>query len=202
LENAAGTSASAHRLARTAAEEPAVTPGRLNPQRARANGAECAAPPPKDDPSPHVSSDYDEAELLQRNLRVLVAEDNPADVRLIREALAHHGIAAEFLIHQDGEAMISYVDRIDAGEAPCPDLVLLDLNLPRQGGHIVLARLRQSASCAEVPVIVVTSSNAPRDRETAAKYGASGYFRKPIDYDEFLLLGSVVKQVIGRHSSH
>jgi CheY-like chemotaxis protein len=131
-----------------------------------------------------------------RSVRVLVAEDNPADARLIREALHHHGITAELVIHQDGEAMLAYVERIDAGEEPRPDIILLDLNLPRKSGHTVLARLRESASCGHAPVIIVTSSNAARDRDLAAQFGASSYFRKPIDYDEFLLLGALVKQIL------
>ena len=138
---------------------------------------------------------------IGRTLYVLIAEDNPADARLIREALQHHGITAELVIQQDGEAMLEYVERIDAGEAPCPDIILLDLNLPRKSGHTVLARLRESPSCGKIPVIVVTSSNAAIDRDLAAKFGASSYFRKPIDYDEFLLLGALVKHILTHGAS-
>lgn len=134
----------------------------------------------------------------RRNLLVLLAEDNPADVRLVRESLEHHGYTAEIVVQQDGEAMLEYLRLVEAGEVPCPDLILLDLNLPRKSGHMVLESLRGSKTCGQVPVIVVTSSNASKDRELAARFGASSYFRKPIDYDEFLLLGALVKHILAK----
>jgi CheY-like chemotaxis protein len=93
--------------------------------------------------------------------------------------------------------MLRTIERIDAGEMPCPDVVLLDLNLPRRNGTEVLARIRESPSCGQVPVIVVTSSNARRDRETMVRLGASEYFHKPSDYDGFMSLGEVVRRVVG-----
>ncbi len=119
------------------------------------------------------------------------------DVLLIKEVLSNHGIDAELTVHRDGEAMIAEIDRIDACEVPCPDLVLLDLNLPRQNGETVLRHLRESARCSDIPIIIVSSSNAAKDRETTARLGASKYFQKSSDYDEFMQLGDLIREVVG-----
>lgn len=130
-----------------------------------------------------------------------MAEDSVPDIRLIEEALAHHAIDAEMQVHRDGEAMIQWIARMDEREVPCPDIVLLDLNLPRHDGIAILERIRQSPVCANVPVVIVTSSNAARDRANAARLGVTQYFRKPIDYDEFLHLGAIVRQVLSAGST-
>lgn len=119
------------------------------------------------------------------------------DVRLIREALRSHGLDTELTLCRDGEEMLRHVGRIEAGETTIPDVVLLDLNLPRRNGHMVLAEIRESARCAKVPVIIVTSSNAPKDREAASQLGATRYFHKPSEFDAFMLLGRVVREVMG-----
>ena len=127
-------------------------------------------------------------------MNVLLAEDNPGDVILIREALKEVGFDFELTVQNDGERMLSHIDRIDNGELGCPDLVLLDLNLPKAGGHTLLERMRASGRCQLVPVIIVTSSDSPKDRDLAVRLGASDYFRKASDYDEFMRLGTVVKR--------
>jgi DNA-binding response OmpR family regulator len=124
------------------------------------------------------------------------------DVRLIHEVLAQHAIDAEVTLHRDGEEMLRHIDRIEAGEAPCPDVLLLDLNLPRHNGEAVLARMRVGAHCGNVPVIVVTSSNALKDRETAARLGATKYFHKAADFDEFMRLGDVIREVVGKRTAN
>ena len=129
----------------------------------------------------------------QAMLKVLLAEDNPGDVLLIREALRGIGFDFKLTVQQDGELMLSHIDQIDRGEQACPDIVLLDLNLPKAGGHILLQRLRASDTCKGVPIIIVTSSDSAKDRDLAVRLGASAYFRKASDYDEFMRLGAVVK---------
>lgn len=133
-----------------------------------------------------------------RKLRVVLAEDNVGDVVMVREALTHNSVDAEIVRYKDGEEMFQYIDDLDAGKIPCPDLVLLDLNLPRQSGHAILARLRKSKVCRHVPVIIVTSSKAESDREETSRLGASEYFVKPIDLDEFMKLGAIVVEVLRR----
>ena len=132
-------------------------------------------------------------------MQVVLAEDNPGDVFLVREALDTHGLVVQLTVQQDGEEMLRFIERIDSGDESCPDLVLLDLNLPKRSGETLLKRIRESPLCSKIPVLIVTSSDSPRDRETSARLGASGYFRKPPDFDEFLRLGLVVKQLIGRN---
>ena len=112
-------------------------------------------------------------------------------------AIHHYGLKPEFLVHNDGEEMLRYIDRIDAGEVPCPDIVLLDLNLPRVSGHTLLDRLRGSPVCGHVPVIIVSSSNAAQDRESASRLGATTYFCKPNNLDDFMQLGGVVRSLVG-----
>ncbi len=129
--------------------------------------------------------------------QILLAEDNRADVFLIREALAVHGIAATLHVVEDGEAAIHYLARVDADEAStCPALILLDLNLPRRSGRDVLAHLRRSRKCADAPVIIVTSSDAEVDRVETARLGANEFFRKPSTYDQFLKIGQMVREVL------
>ncbi len=128
---------------------------------------------------------------------MLLVEDNPADVLFVRTALEHGGIETEIFVAQDGEKAIEFVEAADANPlAPCPQVVLLDLNLPRASGTEVLRRLRESARCSCVPVIIITSSDAPNDRAQAARLGANRYFLKSHNLDEYLKLGSVVKEVL------
>jgi two-component system, chemotaxis family, response regulator Rcp1 len=131
-----------------------------------------------------------------RAVHVLLAEDNPGDVFLIREALQLQELDFELMVLPDGEEMFALIDRIDAGTVPCPDIVLLDLNLPKQSGETLLERMRESPVCSQVPIIIVTSSASPKDRETASRLGASSYFQKPSDFEEFMRLGSVVKRFV------
>jgi CheY-like chemotaxis protein len=127
---------------------------------------------------------------------ILLIEDNPADANLVQEALLEHGVHCNLIHIKDGEEGVRFVNRLDRGEAPCPDLVILDLNLPRQPGSAVLERMRASSSCAHVPVVVLTSSNNQKDRDQAAKLGASLYIRKPSQLTELLKLGALFKQIL------
>jgi len=128
---------------------------------------------------------------------VFLVEDNPADVFFVRTALESEGIDSDIVVAQDGEKAIAFLDSMDLDpEAPCPGVILLDLNLPCMGGMEVLRRVKKSARFAGVPVIVVTSSDAATDRAEAASLGADGYFLKPQNLDEYMKLGSVVKAVL------
>lgn len=125
-----------------------------------------------------------------------MAEDNAGDVFLIREALASAHINAELTVKRDGEQMLHYVDALDNGEAPVPEVILLDLNLPRANGEQILSRIRECQACRSVPVVVITSSNSPYDRDMANRSGAYAYFRKPSELDEFLRLGNLIKDLL------
>jgi CheY-like chemotaxis protein len=134
--------------------------------------------------------------------QIVIAEDNPADVMLVRRALDEHAVNYDLRVLSDGEDVLSFVNGLDADtKLPCPDLLLLDLYLPKRDGNEVLAHLRASQRCGQIPVVVLTSSDATWDRENAAKNYATHYFQKPSSLDKFMLLGRVVKEVIGRAQS-
>jgi two-component system, chemotaxis family, response regulator Rcp1 len=133
-----------------------------------------------------------------RQVHVLIAEDNPADVLLVREALGAHNIPHELQIVTNGEEAMDFVTRMGKpGEAPCPDILLLDLNLPRIDGQEVLREFRLHPGCATTPVIVLSSSDRPADRETVSALGVARYFRKPTRFDAFMKLGAIVKEALG-----
>jgi DNA-binding response OmpR family regulator len=130
-------------------------------------------------------------------VQILLAEDNRADVMLVREALAVHQIEHVVHVLEDGEVALRYISRIGVDpEAPCPDVLLLDLNLPKAEGIEILRGFRSNAACASTPVIIVTSSDAVRERERAHELGVSRYFRKPSSLAAFLELGAVVRDVL------
>jgi CheY-like chemotaxis protein len=129
--------------------------------------------------------------------RIWIAEDNTADVYLIEEALHRLGIPYALETADNGEDMLKMVARVDQDPSQaCPNLFLIDLNLPRRPGDEVLARIRESTRCGQVPVIVITSSDSPQDRARAGELGASFYFRKPADLERFLSIGRVVREFL------
>ena len=129
-------------------------------------------------------------------LYILVAEDNHADVILFREALEHHHIEYQLHVVGDGQSALQFVAQMGSSpETPCPDLMLLDLNLPKVDGPAILQEFRKHPECAFTPVIVVTSSDAQTDRAKVAEFQVTRYFRKPSDLDAFMELGRIVKEL-------
>jgi len=135
--------------------------------------------------------------MMERLYQIWIAEDNPADVYLIEEALRRHAFPFRLATAGNGEDMLNMISSLDADASQaCPDLFLIDLNLPRRSGAEVLAKLRQSSRCAQVPAIVITSSDSPQDRAKAQELGATFYFRKPADLEKFMTLGGVVRNFL------
>lgn len=132
------------------------------------------------------------------SFRVLVVEDNPADVYLIRSALSDQAIDAEIQVISDGERARTTVSEFSAETQTWPDIVLLDINLPKIDGLELLQRL----SKAPCPIVVMSSSQSPLDRQQALDNGAACYFWKPTDLDGFLRLGEVVKDLLVRKLGH
>jgi CheY-like chemotaxis protein len=131
-------------------------------------------------------------------LQVWLVEDSEADELLMRSALRLEGLDCEFRVSSDGEKAIEFVEALDRGEGGRPPhIALLDLNLPRKGGTRVLESIRRSRQCADIPVIVVTSSDSPGDKSQAYRLGATRYFQKPLNLTEFMKLGPLVRQVVG-----
>ena len=127
-------------------------------------------------------------------------EDNPADAYLVQEALLEHNVRCQVVHIKDGEEGVNFVDRVQRGEANCPELVILDLNLPRTHGLAVLEHMRASSACAHILVVVLTCSNNQKDREQATRLGVSMYIRKPSRLDELLQLGAVFKDMMDKKS--
>ena len=125
-------------------------------------------------------------------VRILLAEDNPADVYLIQEALREHNVDHQLSLAQDGEQVLKLLLDVETR----PDLLLMDLNMPKRTGGEVLERLRKEPGCAALPVIVLTSSDSPMDRAEALRLGATLFLRKPSGLDEFLAIGASIKTLL------
>lgn len=124
-------------------------------------------------------------------------EDNPTDVFMVREAISAHDLNIDLHLMEDGEQAIRFIAEIDADpHARCPQLFLLDLNLPKMSGIEVLAYIRRSKRCAGSPVLIITSSDAQNDRAKSSALGATEYFRKPSGYEAYLRLGEVIQQLL------
>jgi DNA-binding response OmpR family regulator len=128
---------------------------------------------------------------------ILLVEDAEPDVFLVREALRQAGLDFNLNVLDDGEKAVDFIDRLNQdSNLDCPSLVLLDLNLPKRSGDQILEHMRQSERFKSVPVIVVTSSDSPRDKAQTTRLGATKYFRKPSRLDEFMKLGLLVRDVL------
>jgi CheY-like chemotaxis protein len=129
--------------------------------------------------------------------QILLVEDAAPDVFLVREALQSGGVDCNLRVLEDGEKAVDFIDNIDAsGTGQRPDLLLLDLNLPKKSGAQVLEHLRRSDRWRNVPVVILTSSDSPRDKQQVAQLGATRYFRKPSRLAEFMKLGEVVRELL------
>src|SRR3954451_6931190 len=131
---------------------------------------------------------------MNGSYRIVIAEDNHADVMVVRMALEQVLPEFDLQVFTDGERILGFIDDLERRGIPCPDVMLLDLNMPKAGGLDVLQRLRKCT--VSTPVIVITSSSRPKDREQALALGAAYYFLKPDDFDEFLKIGQVVTEVL------
>jgi CheY-like chemotaxis protein len=116
-------------------------------------------------------------------MRILLVEDSLADVELTLDALRDAKVANDVTVVRDGEAALHHL-RSDADSAP--DLVILDLNLPRLTGHEVLAAMRADESLRRIPVAVLTTSSAESDVEKSYDLGANCFLTKPEDIEQFI----------------
>jgi chemotaxis family two-component system response regulator Rcp1 len=124
---------------------------------------------------------------------ILLVEDNPADVRLTPEALVNGKVQHELHVARDGVEAISFLHRQGPfGQAPRPDLILLDLNLPRKDGREVLAEIKADPDLMSIPVIVLTSSQDEEDILKTYDLHANGYIVKPVDLEQFF---TVIRQI-------
>jgi len=125
------------------------------------------------------------ANIHHHAFRILVVEDNDADVRLLQEAFRESGAAHHLEVVRDGEQAIEYLMRCGGPGKPHPDLVLLDLNLPRRSGHEVLEVVKLTERLSHIPVVVFSSSIAEPDVNKAYALRANSYIQKPSSLDKF-----------------
>ena len=128
-----------------------------------------------------------------RPVEILLVEDNEGDVRLTREALREGHLRNRLHVVVDGERALDFLFRRgDYPDAPRPDLILLDLNLPRRDGREVLAEIKTDASLKRIPVVVLTTSRAEEDLVRMYDLHANCFISKPVDFDQFI---QVVKTI-------
>jgi DNA-binding response OmpR family regulator len=135
--------------------------------------------------------------MSRNRFHIVLVEDAEPDVILVREALEQSGLEFDLRVFDDGEQGVDFVENIDRDATITrPHLFLLDLNLPKKSGGQILERVRQSATCGQVPVVILTSSDSHRDKAQAADLKATGYFRKPSRLDEFMKLGPYIRDLL------
>jgi CheY-like chemotaxis protein len=154
----------------------------------------------------HLAKYYKRGQMTPKAItkaRILVIEDNPVDVYLLRRALADAEVDCELTVIEDGAEAITRVRRQgNYTGTPIPDLAIVDLNLPKHDGLEVLEAMQSSGAFTEVPVAVLTSSVSRRDREMAETLHVSQFITKPPDLQGFLEIGSLLKKLLGHHAGH
>jgi CheY-like chemotaxis protein len=126
---------------------------------------------------------------------IILAEDSSADIFLTRKALTDNGLHYELYLVDDVDSLSLLMTRI-GDDIPIPNLLLIDLNLPKADGAQLIQMIRQHPGCAAVPVVVVTSSDSPRDRSRMAELRVYQYFRKPSNLAEFMRLGDIARSIL------
>jgi chemotaxis family two-component system response regulator Rcp1 len=122
-----------------------------------------------------------------RPIEILLIEDNPGDVRLTQEALRECRVNNRMSVAQDGVEAMRFLRRESPHEqAPRPDLILLDLNLPRKDGWEVLAEIKADSDLRRIPVVILTSSNEQEDVKKGYNLHANSYLTKPVDLENFV----------------
>jgi CheY-like chemotaxis protein len=131
---------------------------------------------------------------MMRPINILLVEDNPGDVRLVQEVFQEGKIYNKLEIARDGEEAMLFLRRQGRYlNMNTPDLVLLDLNLPKKSGDQVLAEIKNDARLRKIPVIVLTASQAEEDIAKAYNHYANCYLTKPIDLEQFIHVVQAIK---------
>ena len=128
-------------------------------------------------------------------IEILLVEDNPGDVELTREALEDAKVANRLNVVDDGAEAVDFLFRRGKfSEAPRPDIILLDLNLPKKDGREVLSEVKADADLAQIPVVVLTTSQAEEDILRAYQLHANCYITKPVDFNQFLRIVATIEE--------
>jgi two-component system, chemotaxis family, response regulator Rcp1 len=130
-----------------------------------------------------------------RVIEILLVEDNPADARLTREALRDGTVQNNLSVVDDGVEALAFLRREGAyQESPRPDLILLDLNLPRKDGRQVLAEIKTDPDLKMIPVVILTTSTAEEDVLNSYGLHANAYVKKPVDFSQFLRVVQAIEE--------
>lgn len=130
---------------------------------------------------------------LLRPIEVLLVEDSPADIRLTQEALKENKLMVNLNIAHDGVEAMEYLRKENQyANKPRPDLILLDLNMPRMDGREVLKTVKEDPSFCSIPIVILTISSAEEDILLTYKHHANCYIRKPLDLNQFM---EIVKKI-------
>lgn len=133
---------------------------------------------------------------MNRLMEILLVEDSIADVKIAEEAIIDAGISANLHVVSDGEEAVQYLTRKGPyGNVQSPDVVLLDLNMPRMNGHEVLDEIRNQKDIKDVPIVLLTASEASEDVERAHHLGINYYLRKPVEAHFLSELLTTVQQL-------
>jgi chemotaxis family two-component system response regulator Rcp1 len=134
-------------------------------------------------------------DLQTKNVEVLLVEDNPGDIRLIREAFKDSKILNNFIVVTDGEIAMNYLQK--KGEftgVKTPDIIFLDINLPKKNGIEVLSEIKADPELKHIPVVILTISTAEENIIRSYDLSANCYVTKPVDFEQF---ANVVKAIEG-----
>ncbi len=132
-------------------------------------------------------------DTIGQPINILLVEDNPGDVRLTVEALKEGKVLNQLHIAKDGMEAMDFLHREgDYSDVPHPDLILLDLNLPKKDGHEVLAEIKEDPKLKRIPVVVLTGSKAGEDILRTYNLHANCYITKPVDLEQFI---TVIKSI-------
>ena len=130
-----------------------------------------------------------------RPIEILLVEDNPADVRLTVEVFKDSRITNHISVATDGEEALAFLQKQGKyADADRPDLILLDLNLPRKDGREVLSEIKADHDLKTIPVIVLTTSDADQDVWKAYDSGVNSYITKPVDLDQFIRIFRTIEE--------
>lgn len=133
--------------------------------------------------------------LTARPVEILLVEDNPGDVRLTQEALKDAKVANTMHVVDDGVAALDFLRQRPPYEgATRPDLILLDLNLPRKNGQEVLEEIKQDDKLKRIPVVILTTSTLDEDVQSAYGMHANCYITKPVDFGQFIKVVRAIEE--------
>lgn len=125
--------------------------------------------------------------MMLRPIEILLVEDNPGDVRLTLEALRDSKVSNRMSVAADGVEALAFLRREgEFANAVRPDVILLDLNLPKKNGHEVLAELKADPELRRIPIVILTTSKADEDIARSYDLHANCYINKPVDLDQFI----------------